>query len=140
MPFNTDQRIVRDFGAIVNNVQKVASVIDKAKSSISSGEYSADELMELLSGLKSLYSALVFLKGQVKLDCDTVGNVAYDLTQLLVKITEFLSWASVNIPKSGGFLQLHSLDQEFNLVPRVFQGAVLAALGSKLSDILSEID
>ena len=113
--------------------------LNRQKQNIASGGYDANKLLRLMSYLKEKADALDNLQQGMRLTGAGAGTLSSDMSALIKAMRALLSWADRNVPKSGEFLLLFSLDVGFNVIPFVFTGRILTELDNKITNILTEI-
>jgi len=140
MAFSTNRNTVTQFSAIIDNMIDIKDVVQTARAELGSGNYPADRLIALVQQLKTKVDALEVIKVNLSLSGGNTGSFVAGFNTVITEVNSFLDFVRVNIPASGGFLLLFTMDTDFNLKPRVFTGGTLTALDSRLNTILQEIN
>ena len=138
--FSTNRKTVQQFGVIVDNMIQIQDTVLRNRADLSDGQYSAQSLITLVQRLKGNVDALEALKIELALDTGATGSFVGDFNAVLAAVNAFLDWVRKNIPTSSGFLLLFTMDQNFDLKPRIFTGNTLVVLDTKLDAILQEIN
>lgn len=139
MPFPVNISISGFLASGIGIANDLKAELNKQRQNIAAGGYNAKKLLDLLAYLKDKADALDNLQQGMRLTGSSANSLSADLSALITSMRDLLSWADTNVPKSGEFLLLFSLDVDFNVVPRVFTGTILTNLDGKITNILTEI-
>jgi len=139
MTFPVNKAVAKDLGELITLVAELKTALIRAKQTLGTGSINADHLLEFLSTAGGLGSAIK--KKAFELGFSTTATTGLEgaLLSLLATIATVAQNVSASLPTSGGYLLLHSVDAEFNLVPRVFSGNAVTLFEGQVDLILAEI-
>ena len=140
MPFPITQDKANDLRGAIELVAKIKNVLTEAKKGLAVGSINADDLLLFVTSIIKYYRPLKEIQLRLDLGGNASGGIAEDLYSLVNSIASMLAFIGNNLPKQGGYLLTHSLDQNFNLVPRVFSGATITAFNAQVDSLLQEIE
>lgn len=140
MPFPITQDKANDLRGAIELVAKIKNVLTEAKKGLAVGSINADDLLLFVTSIIKYYKPLKEIQLRLDLGGNASGGIAEDLYSLVNSIASMLAFIGNNLPKQGGYLLTHSLDQNFNLVPRVFSGATITAFNTQVDSLLQEIE
>ena len=140
MTFPITQDKANDLRGAIELVAKIKNVLIEAKKGLAVGSINADDLLLFVTSIIKYYKPLKEIQLRLDLGGNASGGIAEDLYSLVNSIASMLAFIGNNLPKQGGYLLTHSLDENFNLVPRVFSGATITAFNAQVDSLLQEIE
>lgn len=139
MAFPVTNELAKDLGTAIELAASIKNVLQEAKKGLAVGTITADDLMLFVVSMKKYFDPLVAVQGRLGLGTSSGGGLAEDINTLVLSIGVMLLWIGTNLPKQGEYLLTHSIDENFNLVPRVFSGAIVASFNARVDLILQEL-
>ena len=135
--FNDQQR--RDMQSLADQVSNIQKLCTAQKSAIGDNKMLADELLLFVRQLRAYTVSIKSLKSRLNLNSTTPGSFSFELQSVIDTSDNLLSFVKQNIPSTGDYLLLFSIDANFDIIPREFTGAAVTALSRKIEDILGSI-
>tara|TARA_S200002703_G_scaffold1263_1_gene2215 strand:+ start:15378 stop:15800 length:423 start_codon:yes stop_codon:yes gene_type:complete len=139
MPFPTDKGVAKDLGELITLVAELKKVLTRAKQTLGTGSINADHLLEFLSESRRLGTKIQRKAQELDFGTTAQNGLEGSLLKLLQALNTVAQNVSNNLPKSGGYVLLYSVNQDFELVPREFTGASITLFEQQVDLILAEI-
>lgn len=141
--FSTGGDFINSYGKLQRRVKTLKEELSARINKAQGRGADADEVIKILSALKSIHSDIVVISGSYNLpDLPSSGveGPIQGLSDLENKIREVLVWAKDHLPTDGQYLLLYTVNSSFQVVPREFTPSALAPLLALLIDLMDFID